>query len=118
MLLGRVALFFYWICDNIQIITQLKLRKGDAEYWGRMGMLNWTISLVCNLIQFAREYMQANAQLAYFDSTILKNPEKKDSFKDQIKSFKQQRFNAILGLIKTVGDLLPAMNGASRPLIT
>jgi uncharacterized membrane protein YwzB len=113
VLLARVALFFYWICDNLQIVTQLKLRKGDAEYWGQMGMINWTISLICNLIQFVREYMQASTQLIYYESAILKNPEKRDSFRDQIKAMKKQRFSAILGLIKTFGDLLPAAKGAS-----
>lgn len=76
-------------------------------------MINWTISLICNLIQFVREYMQASTQLIYYESAILKNPEKRDSFRDQIKAMKKQRFSAILGLIKTLGDLLPAAKGAS-----
>lgn len=116
VLLARVALFFYWIFDNLQALTQLKLRKGDAEYLGRLAMINWTISLLCNLVQFVRQYVQASSQLAYYEAAILKNPEKKDSFKDQISAMKNQRFSSILGLIKTFGDLLPAAKGASSLL--
>ena len=113
MLCSRVALFFYWACDNIQIITQLKLRKGDADYWGQMGMLNWFISLLCNLAQFIRQYLQATTQLTYYYKVVKESPEKKEAFRDQIKASKALKFDAILGIIKTVGDILPAAKGAS-----
>ena len=106
-------MFFYWIFDNIQIITQLKLRTGDAEYWGKLGMINWSISLVFNLIQYVRQLFQLNQNLKDYQDLIAKNPEKRESFKDNIKSVKQQRFDVILNLIKTFGDILPAFKGAS-----
>ena len=114
VLISRIALLLYWACDNIQIITQLKLRKGDQEYWGKMGMLNWTISLVCNLIQLIRQYIQQTTQLKYYRELVATNPEKKESLKDQILKAKKDRVDTVLNIIKTVGDLFPASKGAGK----
>ena len=113
VLLGRVAMFFYWIFDNIQILSQLKILNADPEFFGKWGMTNWSVSLVCNLIQFIRQLKQLNEQLAYFADIVSKNPEKKEAFKDQIKATKIARFDCSLNIIKTLGDILPAFKGAS-----
>lgn len=114
MLLSRVGLFVYWINDNIQILCALKLINGDAEYWNRMGMLSWWISLVLTLIQSVRTYMQQDAQLKYYVDFVGKNPEKKEAFKDQFKAAKAARTDALLNIVKTVGDLFTATKGSGK----
>lgn len=79
-----------------------------------MGMLNWTISLVANLIQLIRQYMQQSSQLKYYRELIATNPEKKDALKDQILKAKKDKGDTILNIIKTVGDLFPASKGAGK----
>lgn len=107
-------MFFYWACDNVQILSQLKIITGNADRWGQLGMTGWSISLVCNLIQFIRQLKQNSEQLSYYADIVAKNPEKKESFKDDIKKAKVKNVELILNLIKTVGDILPAFKGASK----
>ena len=107
-------MFFYWIFDNLQILSQLKVFQGNSDRWGQWGMTGWSISLITNLIQFIRQLFQVNEQLKYYADIVSKNPEKKETFKDQIKAAKIQKFDLILNIIKTVGDILPAFKGASK----
>ena len=106
-------MFFYWIFDNIQILSVLKLVEANADRWGQLGMLGWSISLTANLLQFIRQLFQVNGSLAEYAKRIVENPEKQEAFKEEIKKAKIQRFELMLNLIKTLGDILPAFKGAS-----
>lgn len=112
VLLSRVGLGIYWICDNIQILSQLKLISNNAEYWGKKAMLFWTISLWFNLIQSVRTYFQAQSQLNYYREFIGNDTERKEKFREQIKKSKDEKFDALLNIIKAIGDLFPSSKGA------
>ena len=112
MLLGRSFLALYWIFDNIQILTQLKIFQGDQEKWGKRSMLAWWFSLICNLVQSVRSFMQADSQLKYYIQVGRTNPEKKTAFVDQYKAAKQQKLDATLNIIKALGDLCPSTKGS------
>lgn len=105
-------MFLYWVCDNIQILSQIKLISGDSEYWNKKGMTAWWVSLVCNLIEFIRRYIQAQAQLTYYKNFVKENPEKKEAFNDSFKKTKDEKREALLNIIKTVGDLTTATKGS------
>ena len=112
MLAGRVAMFVYWIFDNINLLCTLKLLKRDPEWFGKMGMFSWFVSLVLNLVQFFRTLHQINGQIKFYNDFCKKNPEKADTFKDDLKKYYKQRTEAILNLIKTLGDIFPSFKGS------
>lgn len=114
MLLSRAFLALYWLFDNIQIVTQLKIFDGDQEKWGKRGMFAWWLSLICNLVQFVRSYTQADAQLKYYIKIGRQNEEKKQAFAEQYKTAKKQKFDALLNIVKTIGDLFPATKGSGK----
>ena len=75
-------------------------------------MLAWWFSLICNLVQSIRSYMQADSQLKYYIQVGRANPDKKVAFAEQYKVAKQQKLDATLNIIKAVGDLCPATKGS------
>lgn len=102
----------YWINDNIQILSQLKLFKADSEFWGKMGMLAWWFALVFDLIRVVRTHKELGSQLKYYLDFVAKNPEKKDTHKDHINNLRKQQTTAVLDIAKTIGDLFTATKGS------
>lgn len=115
VLLSRAFLALYWVFDNIQIVTQLKIFNGDQEKWGRRGMLAWWVSLVCNLVQSIRSYMKADSELKYYIKVGRQSPEKKEAFKPQFNEASAAKKEALLNIVKAAADLLTATKGSGRP---
>lgn len=81
-------------------------------------MLAWWCSLICNLVQSVRQYGQATTQLQYYVSMGRTNPEKKEAFSEQFKAAKQQRLDAMLNIIKSLGDLTTATKGSGKTFVS
>lgn len=102
----------YWINDNIQIVSQLKIIKADSEFWGKMGMLAWWFALVFDLIRIVRTHRELGKQIKYYSEFCEKNPDKKDLHKDYINSMKTQQKTCLLDIVKTIGDLFTSTKGS------
>lgn len=102
----------YWINDNIQILSSLKLFKADSEFWGKMAMLAWWFGLVFDLIRILRTYKDVSGQVKFYTDFVKNNPEKKDTHKDHIANLKKQQKTAVLDIVKTIGDLFTATKGS------
>jgi Peroxisomal biogenesis factor 11 (PEX11) len=102
----------YWINDNIQILSQLKLFKADSEFWGKMAMLAWWFGLVFDLIRIIRTYKELGSQYSYYSDFVKKHPDKFDAHKEHISSLKKQQKTCLLDVVKTIGDLFTATKGS------
>lgn len=114
MLFARACLFLYWVFDNIQILSALKLLNKDPAYHGKKAMTFWFLALIADLVRAIRKYFQAKTQYGFDQSFVKKNPEKKEMFAGNLKKSKAAMNSAVLDILKALGDLMPATKGSGR----
>ena len=110
-LASKTAMFFYWIFDNLGILTSVKFLKMNSGKLGKSAMTAWFVGIVFSLIYFLRKlYLNLNSENRIKKSES--NPQLAIESKIQIK---KERQAIVLGIIKNLGDLVPASNGANVP---
>mgnify|MGYP000979419565 CR=1 FL=1 len=97
-ILQRVGFFFYWVFDNIQILSTIKFLSADPTFHAKLGALFWFIG---GLFAIARLIYDLVEELSK------KCEEKNDKIIMKI----------LIDLIGRFGDLLIAANGCGLMLI-
>ena len=77
----------------------------------------WVFALIFQLIQAFRQVKYANEQLEYYAGLVKESPEKKDSFKDSVGNMKKMKTEAIFNILKSIGDMFPALKGSGNLLL-
>ena len=97
----------YWIFDNLQVLSTVKVLNLDSKKMGKYGSLFWFIGLVLTVVTSVIKL----AELAEKEAGV-KSRELNAETKKQIGEIKKQKFAEILNLIKSNGDLITASSGA------
>jgi len=114
VLLNRACFFVYWLNDNISILSQIGFLKFDTDAFRKRGMKFWVFALIFQLVQAFRQLKYANEQLEYYAGLVKESPEKKDSFKDSVGNMKKMKTEAIFNILKSIGDMFPALKGSGN----
>ena len=92
-------------------MTSVKFLKMNSGKLGKSAMTAWFVGIVFSLIYFLRKlYLNLNSENRIKKSES--NPQLAIESKIQIK---KERQAIVLGIIKNLGDLVPASNGANVP---
>lgn len=109
-ILSKIGFFFYWIFDNIQILSSIKFINADTNYHLRMASISWTIGIIFGLAKNVWDLVQLLKQ---------KCKEAKVDFDEKLKQADSKlNFLIIKTLIEItgkLGDLITASNGAGIP---
>lgn len=105
-----VRFFFgvYWIFDNLNILSKIKLLSYDPKKMGKMGATFWLLALLTNLILLIKQLI-ANAEkvgrMSKYGSTS--QSEAKETSKE-LKGLLAKRQGIVLNIIKVGGDIIPS----------
>lgn len=115
-MIGKAALFVYWIFDNIVILSTTKvLLVKDQKFYSKIGMFFWNIQLLTSLISTIMKLGQLKKEAQEIKRSIKENPSMDNPSRDALKALPKRRKALYLTLVKTVGDLFPAMQGWELP---
>ncbi len=99
-ILSRLGFFFYYLFDNISILSSIKFIHTDAKLVNKLASLGWAIGLVFGLI---KDF------IGLFKIIQSQTKEKKD--------YDVEIFKRLLEIIMKLSDLLVALNGLDVPLM-
>lgn len=103
-ILSRLGFFFYWIFDNIQILSSIKFIKADPNYHLKLASWGWFVGIIFGIARHLYDLME-----------LLKK--KRSKFED-VEEQKKISFNInklIIDIIGKLGDLVTASNGIGLP---
>ncbi|CAG9310416.1 unnamed protein product [Blepharisma stoltei] len=112
--LSRLAFFFYWLFDNLAILSAIKFIKRDTQKLTKSAMTCWFIALIFTLINLLR-----NLVINLSKDAKLKRPStdsNAQSTKQTLDALKGARTQIYINLVKTLGDMIPAAGGAQIAL--
>jgi peroxin-11B len=99
-ILSRLGFLFYYLFDNISILSSIKFIHTDAKFVNKLASFGWAIGLVFALI---KDF------IGLFKIIQTQKTEKKD--------YEVEIFNKLLEIIMKLSDLLVALNGLDVPLM-
>lgn len=105
-ILQRLAFFFYWIFDNIQILSTIKFLNFDPAHQLKLASLSWTVALVFGICRNVYDLLGLLKKKQY--EAFLAD-EKKDPKLDFL------ILKSLIDLTAKLGDLIVATNGAQIP---
>merc|ERR1712032_1321771 len=97
-ILSKVGFFFYWIFDNIQILSTIKFLSADPTFHAKLGALCWFFGGLFAICRLVYDLVQELSK---------KNEEKNEKIILKI----------LIDLLGRFGDLLIAANGCGLMLI-
>jgi hypothetical protein len=120
-ILSRLGFFFYWIFDNLQILSKVKFLEGvDKEKAGKRAAFFWLMgllfSIAVTLIQMyevAKDEGLLNAEIRATGSSA--DERVQASFKDRRAKIAKAKFDNTLNLLKNLGDTVTATQALSIP---
>lgn len=113
--LSRLSFFFYWLFDNLAILSSIKFIKRDSQKMTKSAMTCWFIALVFTLMNLLR-----NLFINLAKDAKLKRPSPDTNtlaVKQTSDALRGARNQIFINLVKTVGDMIPAAAGAQVPLM-
>lgn len=118
-ILTRLGLFFFWLFDNLQVLTKINFIKGNDATYKKYGMLGWFVSLVATIVSSILDLMRLYEQVADDTASIERLKAKGEEGKERLQMrwkaraiTKAQIFAAYLTIIKCLGDLITASAGS------
>jgi Peroxisomal biogenesis factor 11 (PEX11) len=115
-MIGKAALFLYWVFDNIVILSTVKiLIVKDQKFYSKLGMFFWWVQLVVTNANTIIKLKQLSVEALEIKKSIKENPSMDNPARDKLKALPKKRKELILTLIKLHGDMLPASQGWGLP---
>ena len=105
-----VRFFFgvYWIFDNLNILSKVKVLSYDPKKMGKTGAMFWLLALLTNLILLVKQFI-ANAEkigsMSKYGSTSENEVKEKSK---ELKGLLAKKKGLILNIVKVVGDIIPS----------
>jgi hypothetical protein len=105
-----VRFFFgvYWIFDNLNILSKIKILNYDPKRMGKIGATFWLLALLTNLVLLIKQFVaveQKRGKMSKYGSTS------ESQAKDQSKEWKTlqvQKKGILLNIVKVAGDIIPS----------
>ena len=120
-ILSRLGFFFYWIFDNLQILSKVKFLEGvDKEKAGKRAAFFWLIGLLFSIAAVAVEMLEVAKEEAQLKADYRSQHEDMDDrkasvMKEKRDALSKRKFDNTLNLLKNLGDLLTATQALSIP---
>lgn len=107
-ILVRVFFGIYWIFDNLNILSKIKILGYDPKQMAKKGATFWLLALITNLILLIKQLLanveKVNTTKKY---TSMSESELKDR-KKELGSLFAKRQGILLNIVKVAGDIIPA----------
>lgn len=100
-ILSKLGFFFYWIFDNIQILSSIKFLNADPNHHLKLASISWVIGLIFGLAKNVWDLIQ------------LFNKKSKEMKADPKIDF--LIIKTLVEITGKLGDMLAASNGAGIP---
>ncbi|CEL95958.1 unnamed protein product [Vitrella brassicaformis CCMP3155] len=130
--LNRAAFFAYWVCDNLSILSKIKVIKGDTPKLAKRAFLFWFLALVFGVlvelhklqknldlqIQLQQQQQQQQSAAAKKNSSDGGEGEGERATaatSEALSKLGTERRNIALNIIKNCGDMITAGNGIELP---
>jgi peroxin-11B len=112
-LLSRIGFLAYWVFDNLNVLADIKFLNIDAKKNGKNAATCWFIALVFGLILYVRDLIKvSHSQVSAEKSAASGREEEQERTRNLLKSLKQKKFEAVLNILKTLGDMITASQGS------
>ena len=108
---ARLGFGLYWLFDNLQILSQVKMINKQPADFAKPAMFFWWCGNVFNFIAAIKKLQAIAKEVGLKRELIAKDPSKRDEFKARFDALKTQRDAAIRMLIKSCGDLVTSSAG-------
>ena len=120
-ILSRTGFFFYWIFDNLQILSKVKFLEGvDKEKAGKRAAFFWMLGLIFSIavviiqiLEVAKEESQLKEEFGG-PSQVL-DDRQLATVRDKRNNLKRRKFENTLNLLKNLGDIATAAQALSIP---
>lgn len=121
-ILTRAFFGVYWIYDNLNILSRIKIIEKDSKQFAKTGAFFWLLALLTNLIAVVREIILNEKKLDHIkryyycdiNRSYLATQNEKD-FQEKKKEYQgaeKKRMLLGLNLLKVLGDIIPAGQGS------
>ena len=117
--LARLGFFFYWIFDNIQILSKVKFIEGvDTAQMAKRAATFWLIGLlfsIAGVIVAMYETAQEEAIIVAQKKSAGGDEKQLATFKERLHAVNKKKFDNILNLLKNLGDMVTASQAIGLP---
>eukprot|EP01016_Furgasonia_blochmanni_P024620 TRINITY_DN2655_c0_g1_i4.p2 TRINITY_DN2655_c0_g1~~TRINITY_DN2655_c0_g1_i4.p2 ORF type:complete len:179 (+),score=52.34 TRINITY_DN2655_c0_g1_i4:85-621(+) len=116
--LSRLFFLGYWFFDNLVILCTIKFIRQDSKKYNKLGMTCWAVALLVNLVQFIRQLVNSLNEEVKITSALRSTPRdgELETLRTKLNKIRAARVDIYLNLVKTFGDMIPAVNGTELPL--
>lgn len=112
-LLSRIGFLTYWVFDNLNVLGDIKFLNVDAKKNGKNAATCWFIALVFALILYVRDLIKhSHAQVSAEKALASGREEDAERNKTLLKTLKKNKFDDVLNILKTLGDMITASQGS------
>lgn len=112
---NRLAFLLYWFFDNLNILASIKFIKRDPKQFAKLGATFWFIALIAGLISYVRQLLTLLSDEARTLKAKPENEADKAPRAEKLSKINRLKSEVILNIVKSLGDLIPAMSGAEIP---
>eukprot|EP01015_Nassula_variabilis_P019988 TRINITY_DN3429_c0_g1_i2.p1 TRINITY_DN3429_c0_g1~~TRINITY_DN3429_c0_g1_i2.p1 ORF type:complete len:238 (-),score=16.32 TRINITY_DN3429_c0_g1_i2:68-781(-) len=116
-ILNRLFFMLYWGFDNMVILCTIKFIKKDKAQYNRLGCTSWLLGLVIGLVINVRKMMNSYYEEMKIDNTLKHstNETQNDTLRNKLNKIRHGRNEIYLNIVKTLGDMIAALNGSEIP---
>lgn len=120
-LLTRTFFGIYWIYDNLNILSKLKIFEKDPKSFAKTGALFWLFALLTSLISVVREIILNEKKIEHIkryticsfrNILALSNEKEINDKRSECHAAEKKRVTLGLNLVKILGDIIPAGQGS------
>ena len=112
-ILSRFGFLLYWIFDNLQVLGDIKFLNVDPKKNGKNGATCWFFGLLFGLIVYVKQLVKISHSQISIEKTLASCKEDElEVKKNQLKQLQKKKIDAILNILKTLGDMITASQGS------
>lgn len=111
-LLSRIGFLAYWFFDNLNVLAAIKFLNVDEKKNGKHAATCWFIALVFGLILYVRDLIKVSHSQVSAEKALAGKGEDQEKQRALLKTLKQKKFDAVLNILKTLGDMITASQGS------
>ena len=117
-ILARLGFFFYWIFDNLQILSKVKFLEGvDKEKAGKRAAFFWLIGLLFSIAATVISIIETAKDEAALVAEQRRGLEgaQDQAFREKKRGIAKRKLENTLNLLKNLGDTVTATQALSIP---
>eukprot|EP00357_Protocruzia_adherens_P013598 CAMPEP_0114989140 /NCGR_PEP_ID=MMETSP0216-20121206/10019_1 /TAXON_ID=223996 /ORGANISM="Protocruzia adherens, Strain Boccale" /LENGTH=234 /DNA_ID=CAMNT_0002352059 /DNA_START=224 /DNA_END=928 /DNA_ORIENTATION=+ len=113
-IITRIGFFFYWVFDNLAVLSTIKFLHYDAKSVAKKAFLSWFIGLSATMVVLIRKLIKSYEDESSFKTKAVDAQNSSEALA-ALKKLSSKRRDLFLQILKTTGDMIPASNGIELP---